>query len=76
MCTHENPDETRESILYLNNDERMIIYHYAHDELHVPEIVEEVVFLSVDERKSVLDLIRLLKKAFLDADRPGRKKSG
>ncbi|MDR3571091.1 MAG: hypothetical protein P4L81_02740 [Candidatus Pacebacteria bacterium] len=54
----------------------MILYHYARDEMHVPEIVEEIVFLSVDERKSVLDLIRLLKKTFLDGHRQGRKKSG
>jgi hypothetical protein len=75
MCAHENPDETRDAVFYLNDDERMILYHYAHDELHVPEIVEEIVFLSVDERKSVLDLIRLLKKTFLDGHRQRRKKS-
>jgi hypothetical protein len=69
MGTHEIVEQTEVSTIYLDDDERQLLYHYAYRELYVPEIVEEIVFLSDDERGCILNCIRLLKKAFFDNDR-------
>ena len=76
MCTHENPGLNREATLYLNDDERLLLYQYAYHELHVSEIVEEIAFLSDDERRSILECVRLLKKSFFKRERQSREHTG
>jgi hypothetical protein len=64
MRTRENASSNQSAPLYLNDDERLLLYHYAYAELHVPEIVEEIAFLSDDERRAILDCVRRLKDVF------------
>ena len=76
MRTRENVYSTLSAPLYLNDDEKLLLYHYAYAELHVPEIVEEIAFLSDVERGAILECVRRLKDAFHHGEGQSRERPG
>ena len=56
---HRRPADT--TLLVLEADGRQLQYAYAYHEAHVADVVDEILFLSPEQRKMVLSHIRQMK---------------